>query len=150
MILWAVYGHRILVPYFIKDDAQNQSTVNQEHYREIILLLPHLCRIKTFCRIRNLPLQRQWMQQDGAHMAEESLACLQHATTPWWLLNFPWNRISVPFTLPGSPGPRCLYMRHAERISFPIRWPTWKCSIITGEDTIIFCVLATTCVHQHV
>ena len=60
------------------------------------------------------------------------------ATTLWWSLNFPWNGISVPYALPGSHGPRCLYMGHAERISFPIRWPTWKCSWITGEDTVIF------------
>ena len=80
----------------------------------------------------------------------KGVPCLS-ATTLWWSLNFPWNGIPVPFTLHGSQGSRSLHnMKHVERIHFPIRWPTWRCSRITGEYTVIFCVLATTCFHQHV
>ena len=32
-----------------------------------------------------------------------------------------------------------VHMGNAERISFPIRWPTWKCSRITGEDSHFLC-----------
>ena len=60
-------------------------------------------------------------------------------TTLWWSLNFPWNGIPVPCTLPGSRGPRCLHTRHAKRIRFPIRWPTWKCSRITGRESHFLC-----------
>ena len=77
--IWcAVFGHGILGPYFVEDDAQNPLTVNQERYREIIFA-PFVRDLKLFCRARNLPLRRQWMQQDGAtvHTAGESLACLQ-------------------------------------------------------------------------
>ena len=60
--------------------AQNPLTVglNQERYREIIIA-PFVRDLKRSCRARNLPLRRQWMQQDGAtvHMAGELLACLQ-------------------------------------------------------------------------
>ena len=51
-------------PYFVEDDAQNQLTV-QECYREIIIA-PFVRDLKRFFRARNLPLRRQWMQQDGA------------------------------------------------------------------------------------
>ena len=66
---------------------------------------------------------------------------LWKGTTLWCSLNFMWNGIPGPFRLPGSHGPRCLHMGHAERIRFPIRWPIWKCFRITGEDIVIFCVL---------
>ena len=142
--IWcAVSGHTILGPYFVEDDALNPLTVSQEHYREIIIA-PFVQDLKRFCRARNLPLRRQWMQKDGATAHTAEITCLS-ATTLWWSLNFSWNRIPVPFTLPGSHGPRCLHMGHAERIRFPIRWPTWKCFRITGEDTAISCVLAATC-----
>ena len=137
-IWWTVSGHRILGPYFIEDDAQNPLTVNQERYREIIITAPFVRDLKRFCRARNLQLQRHWMQQDGAtaHTVGESLACQQqhfgdrlisHGT------EFPFPSHSPDLTAPD-----------AERICFLIRWPTWKCSQITGEDTVIFCV------HQHV
>ena len=64
-----------------------------------------------------------------------SILCQRKGITLWWTLNFPWNIIPVPFTLPRSHGPRCLHMGHAERISFLIRWPTWKYSRIMGEDS---------------
>ena len=76
------------------------------------------------------------------------VTCLS-AITLWWSFNFPWNGIPVPFTLPRSHSPRCLHMGHAERIRFPIRRPTWKCSQIMGQDSHLF-DLATTCIHQHV
>ena len=57
-----------------------------------------------------------------------SVLCQWRGTTLWWSLNFPWNGIPIPLTLPGSHSPRCLNMGHAERIRFTIRWPTWKCS----------------------
>ena len=68
-----------------------------------------------------------------------SVLCEQKGTILRWSLNFPWNGIPVPFTLPESQGPRCLHMGHAERIRFSIRWPTWKCSRITGEDSHFLC-----------
>ena len=77
--IWCIVsGHGILGPYFVGDDAQNPLTVNQEHYREIIIA-PFVRDWKCFCHARNLPLRWQCMQQDGAtaHMAGESLACLQ-------------------------------------------------------------------------
>ena len=58
-----------------------------------------------------------------------SVLCQRKGSTLWWSLNFPWNGISIPFTLSWSHGPRCLHMEHAERIRFPIRWPTGKCSL---------------------
>ena len=63
---------------FIEDDAQNPLTVNHECYREIIIA-PFVRDLKCFCHAWNLPLWRQWMQQDGAtvHTAGKSLACLQ-------------------------------------------------------------------------
>ena len=76
--IWcAVSGHGILGPYFVEDDAQNPLTVNQERYREIIA--PFVRDLKRFCRARNLPLRRQWMQENGAtaHTAGEVFACLQ-------------------------------------------------------------------------
>ena len=75
--IWCtISGHGLLTPYFVEDDAQIPLTVNQERYREIIIA-PFV--LETFCRTRNLSLWWQWMQQDGAtaHMAGESLACLQ-------------------------------------------------------------------------
>ena len=77
------------------------------------------------------------------------VTCLSAATL-WWSLNFPWNGIPVPFTLPRSRGHRCRHLGYAERISFQSDDSTWKCSQIMGEDTVTFCVLAITCVHQHV
>ena len=150
MIWCAVSRHGILGPYFVEDDAQNPLTVNQECYREIIIA-PFVRDLKCFCHARNLP-RLQWMRQDGATVhkwGSRGITCLS-ATTLWWSLNFPWNGIPIPFTLPGSHGPRYLQMGHAERIHFPIRWPNWKCYWITGEYTVIFCVLTSTCVHQHV
>ena len=75
----SVSRHGILGPYFIKEDAQNPLTLNQECYREIIIA-PFVWDLKRFCLTRNLPLRRQWMQQDGAtaYTMGESLACLQH------------------------------------------------------------------------
>ena len=61
----AVSGHGILDPYFIEDDAQNPLTVNHKRYREIFIA-SFVRDLKRFCRVRNLPLRRQWMQQDGA------------------------------------------------------------------------------------
>ena len=77
--IWCtVSGHGILGPYFVEDDAQNQLTVNQEYYREIIIAT-FVRDLKCFCRARNLQLRQQWMQQEAAtaHTASESLACLQ-------------------------------------------------------------------------
>ena len=69
-------------PYFVEDKAQNPLTVNQERYRENIIA-PFVRDLKSFCRARNLPLRRQWMQQDGdtAHTAGggELLPCLLQA-----------------------------------------------------------------------
>ena len=109
--IWcAVSGHGILGPYFVEDDAQNTLTVNQERYREIIIA-QFVRYLKRFCRGRNLPLRRQWTQPTwrGSRLS---------ATTLWWSLNFPWNGIPVPFKIPGSHGPRCLHMGHAQRIRF--------------------------------
>ena len=77
-IWYAIFRPGILGPYFIEGDAQNPLTVNQECYREIIIA-PFVQDLKHFFHTRNLPLWRQWMQQDGttAHTASESLACLQ-------------------------------------------------------------------------
>ena len=98
-------------PYFIEVDAQNLLIVNEERYRKIIIA-PFVQDLKCFCRARNLPLRRQWMQQDGdtAHTPGESLACLQQ--------HFGDRLISVPFTFAGSHVPRCLHMGHSERIFF--------------------------------
>ena len=76
--IWcAVSGHGILGPYFFEDDAQNPLTVNQERYGEIAIA-PFVRDLKRFCRARNVPLRREWKQQDGttAHTAGESMpAC---------------------------------------------------------------------------
>ena len=119
--IWcAVSRHRILGPYFVEDDAQNPLTINQEHYREIIIA-PFVQDLKSFCHARNLPLRQQWMQQDGAtaHMVGESLACLQQHFGDCLIsrgTEFPFLSHSLD---PHSP--RCLHMGHAGRIHFPIR-----------------------------
>ena len=85
--IWCtVSGHRILGPYFIKDDAQNPLAVNHERYRDIIIA-PFVRDLKHFYRATNLPLRQQWMQQEGttAHMARESLACLQEHFGDCWI-----------------------------------------------------------------
>ena len=144
------YPHRILGPYFVEDDSQNPLTVNQKRYWEIIIA-PSVRDLKRFyhaeicycddsgCSKMELVDAARWSYSPHS----EGVTC-PSATTLWWFLNFPWNGIPVPCTLP-----RCIHMGHAERIHFPIRWPTWNSSRIMGEDTLIFCVL-TTCVHQHV
>ena len=51
--IWCtVSRHRILDTYFVEDDAQNPLTVNQEHYREIIIA-PFVQDLKHFCHARN-------------------------------------------------------------------------------------------------
>ena len=88
--------HRIrtwnIGPLFHRDDVRNPLTINQEHYREIIIA-PFVRDLKCFCCARNLPLWWQWMQQDGAtaHTEGESLACLQQHFGDQWSLNFLWN-----------------------------------------------------------
>ena len=47
-----------------------------------------------------------------------SVLCQWKGPTLWWSLNFLWNRISIPFTLPGSYDPRCLHMGHVGTILF--------------------------------
>ena len=135
-IWYTISGHGIMGPYFVKDDAQNLLRVNHERYREIIIA--PFVRFETF-----LPFQRPAIATtvDAARWSYSpysgGVTCLS-ATTLWRLLNFSWNRTPVPFTLPRSHGPRCLHTGHAERNSFPIRWPTWKCSRITGQDSHFF------------
>ena len=138
MIWCTVSIHGILGPYFVEDVAQNPLTVNQEHYREIIIA-PFVRDLKCFCRARNLPLWWQWMQQDGAtaHTVWKSLACLQQ--------HFGDRLISHGRNSRSLHTPRISWPHGAfSRIHFP------KYSRITREDTVIFCVLGTTCVHQHV
>ena len=101
MIWCALSRHGILGPYFVEDDAQNQLTVNQEYYREIIIAT-FVRDLKCFCRAWNLPLRRQRMARWRYSTHGEGVTCLS-ATTLWWSLNFPWIGIPVPFTMGGSP-----------------------------------------------
>ena len=132
--IWcALSRHGILGPYFVEDDAQNLLTVNQEHYREIIIA-PFVRDLKHFCRVRNLPLQQRWMQQDGAtaHTAGESLACLQQHFGDHLIsrgIQFPFPSHSADLMAPDDP---------------PGNVPELR------EKLVIFCVFATTCVHHHV
>lgn len=77
--IWcAVSGHGIIGPYFVEDDNQNPLTVNQERYREKIIV-PFMRDLQNFCRARNLRVRTQWFQQDGAtsHTAARTLNLLR-------------------------------------------------------------------------
>ena len=63
--------------------------------------------LKSFCSARNLPLQRQWLQQGGAtaHTAGESLACLQQHFGDRLIsreLEFPFPSHSPDLTAPDA------------------------------------------------
>lgn len=74
----AVSGHGMIGPYFVEDDNQNPLTVNQERYREKIII-PFVRDLNNFCRARNLQFRTQWFQQDGAtsHTAVRTLDLLR-------------------------------------------------------------------------
>ena len=78
MIWCTVSIHGILGPYFVEDVAQNPLTVNQEHYREIIIA-PFVQDLKFFC----VPETCHSPHGGG-------ITCLS-ATTLWWSLNSPFS-----------------------------------------------------------
>ena len=141
-------GHGILGPYFVEDVSQNPLKVNHEHYKEIIIA-PFVQDLKCFCRARNLPLRRQWMQQDGAtaHTAGESLACLQQHFRDRLISHgteFPSPSHSADLMAPDA------YIRSLLKESvFRLDDPPGNVPELR-EKIVIFCVLATTCVYQHV
>ena len=149
MISCTVSGHGILSPYFVEDESQNPLTVNQECYREIIIA-PFVRDLKHFCRSRNLPLRWQWLQQDGAtaHTVGELLACPQQHFGDCLI----------------SHGTEFLFPSHSPDLMAPDAyiWGMLKESVFRSDDPpgnvpelwekiqSFFCVLAITCVHQHV
>ncbi|KAJ4448592.1 hypothetical protein ANN_10611 [Periplaneta americana] len=105
--IWcAVSGHEILGPYFVEDGAQNPKTVTQVLYRDLIIT-SFVRDLRLFCLARNLPVELQWMQQDGATVQSLLLQrhlrdCLISRGSP-----FPYPSCSPDLT-----GPRCLHMGH--------------------------------------
>ena len=146
MIWCAVPGHGILGPYFV-DDAQNPLAVNQERYRDIIIA-PFVRGLKGFCRARNQPLRWQWMQKDGvtAHTTGESLACLQQHFSDRLIsrgTEFPFPSNSSDVTAPMPIYSACWKNPFSDQMTH------LEMFLIYG-DTVIFSVLGTTCIHQHV
>lgn len=77
--IWcAVSAHGVIGPYFIEDDDGTPLTVTQERYRNIVVT-PFVQDLRRFCRARDLRMEKQWFQQDGAtsHTARQSIALLQ-------------------------------------------------------------------------
>ena len=138
MIWCAISRCGILGPYFVEDDAQNTLTVNQESYKEIITA--HLCGIwEVFavtetCHCDDSGCSK--MELQPIRRGKGSLAYLQQHFDDRLISR--GTKFSSPSHSPDLTALDCLHMRHAERIHFPIRWPTWKCSRITGENTVFF------------
>lgn len=120
--IWcAISAHGLLGPYFIEDKEGNALTVTQERYRGLVIE-PFLQDLKRFCRARNIQMNRQWYQQDGAtsHTARESLAMLQK--------NFPGRIISRGTDFP--------YPSHSPDLTPPdaYLWGMLKESVFNCED----------------
>ena len=67
----------------------------------MIIIVPLVRDLKRFCRARNLPLRRQWMQQDGttAQTAESHLPVCK------WSLNFRGTEFPFPSHSPDLTAP---------------------------------------------
>ena len=132
--IWCTISRQgILGPYFIEDDAQNPLTVNQECYRD------YYCPV---CAGFEMILPHQ-KPATATTVDEARWSYSPHSGGVTCLLEFPFPSRTLDLV-----APRCLHMRHAERIRFSIRWPTWKCSRIIGEDMSFFVSLQQH--HQHV
>lgn len=105
--IWcAVSGNGVLGPYFIENDDGAPLTVNQERYRNMVIR-PFIQDLRRFCRARNMQMNRQWFQQDGAtcHTARQTMAMLQE-TFPGRVISrgaeFPYPSHSPDLTPPDA------------------------------------------------